>query len=141
MRLNKVRLQYGQIPYQLVNYANEDHRRSNTSLSASTIQGRYVSSIDSYGEQPILLSFSINISQLNGASHSYSAPGTPADNAAIEHWWGDFKAIWIAHLPKAQTLIELEHQVNDGIKYFTDKFIPKTRNDLTATELRFGKAK
>lgn len=78
---------------------------------------------------------------INGAIHSYSAPGTPADNAVIEHWWADFKAIWIAHLPKAQTLIELEHQVNDGIKYFTDKFISKTRNDLTATEFRFGKAK
>lgn len=29
----------------------------------------------------------------NGAQHSYSAPGTPADNAVIEHWWADFKAI------------------------------------------------
>ncbi|WP_414843161.1 IS3 family transposase [Limosilactobacillus agrestis] len=32
---------------------------------------------------------------INGAGHSYSAPGTPADNAVIEHWWADFKAIWI----------------------------------------------
>ena len=45
---------------------------------------------------------------INGTCHSYSAPGTPADNAVIEHWWADFKAIWIAHLPKAQTLTELE---------------------------------
>ena len=72
--------------------------------------------------------------------HSYSAPGTPADNAIIEHWWADFKAIWIAHLPKAQTLLELEGQVREGITYFTEKFISAKRNDLTAAEYRFGKA-
>lgn len=77
---------------------------------------------------------------INGASHSYSAPGTPADNAVIEHWWADFKAIWIAHMPKAQTLVELEQQVRDGINYFTHKFISGTRNDLTAAEFRFSKA-
>ncbi|MCC4368273.1 IS3 family transposase, partial [Limosilactobacillus reuteri] len=27
----------------------------------------------------------------NNSQHSYSAPGTPADNAVIEHWWADFK--------------------------------------------------
>ena len=41
--------------------------------------------------------------------------GTPADNAVIEHWWADFKAIWIAHLSKAQTLLELEGQVREGM--------------------------
>lgn len=56
---------------------------------------------------------------INGISHSYSSLEIPADNAVIEHWWADFKAIWIAHLPKAQTLIELKNQVNNGIKYFT----------------------
>ncbi len=54
---------------------------------------------------------------VNDAQHSYSAPGTPADNAVIEHWWADFKAIWIAHLPKAQTLLELEGQVREEITY------------------------
>lgn len=76
----------------------------------------------------------------HGARHSYSAPGTPADNAVIEHWWADFKSIWIAHKPKAKTLEELEEQVAAGIKYFTEKFISATRNDLTAAEYRFGKA-
>lgn len=77
---------------------------------------------------------------INSARHSYSAPGTPADNAVIEHWWADFKAIWIAHLPKAQTLVELEQQVKEGITYFTEKFISAKRNDLTAAKYRFGKA-
>ncbi|EQC59711.1 transposase [Limosilactobacillus fermentum MTCC 8711] len=77
---------------------------------------------------------------VNDAKHSYSAPGTPADNAVIEHWWADFKAIWIAHLPKAQILLELEGQVREGITYFTEKFISAKRNDLTAAEYRFGKA-
>ena len=77
---------------------------------------------------------------INGTCHSYSAPGTPADNAVIEHWWADFKAIWIAHLPKAQTLTELEQQVETGITYFTEEFISAKRNDLTAAEYRFGKA-
>ena len=77
---------------------------------------------------------------INSTCHSYSAPGTPADNAVIEHWWADFKTIWIAHLPKAQTLIELEQQVEAGITYFTEKFISAKRNDLTAAEYRFGKA-
>ncbi|KAF0468979.1 IS3 family transposase [Pediococcus acidilactici] len=77
---------------------------------------------------------------INNAQHSYSAPGTPADNAVIEHWWADFKAIWIAHLPKAQTLVELKQQVKEGITYFTEKFISAKRNDLTAAEYRFGKA-
>ncbi|MGM9882900.1 MAG: hypothetical protein ACI31K_01830, partial [Limosilactobacillus reuteri] len=58
----------------------------------------------------------------------------------IEHWWADFKAIWIAHLPKAQTLTELEQQVETGITYFTEEFISAKRNDLTAAEYRFGKA-
>ena len=36
--------------------------------------------------------------------HSLSAPGTPADNAVIEHYWGDFKYIWMAHHSHPQTL-------------------------------------
>ncbi|MFR0583294.1 IS3 family transposase, partial [Limosilactobacillus mucosae] len=58
----------------------------------------------------------------------------------MEYWWADFKAIWIAHLPKAQTLLELEGQVREGITYFTEKLISAKRNDLTAAEYRFGKA-
>ncbi|WP_167800720.1 IS3 family transposase, partial [Limosilactobacillus fermentum] len=36
----------------------------------------------------------------NNSQHSYSAPGTPADNAVMEHWWADFKSIWLAHSPQ-----------------------------------------
>ena len=72
--------------------------------------------------------------------HSYSAPGTPADNAVIEHWWADFKAIWLAHSSKPQTLDELQTLVAEGIEYFTNTFISAKRNDLTATEFRYGKA-
>lgn len=76
----------------------------------------------------------------NHSQHSYSAPGTPADNAVIEHWWADFKTIWIAHAPKINSLEELQEQVRQGINYFKNKFISSKRNDLTATEFRFGKA-
>lgn len=74
------------------------------------------------------------------AQHSYSAPGTPADNAVIEHLWADFKSIYMAHQPKAMTLEELKKQVTEGIYYFTHKFISAKRNDLTAAEFRYGKA-
>lgn len=40
----------------------------------------------------------------NNSKHSLSAPGTPADNAVIEHYWGDFKYIWMAHHSHPQTL-------------------------------------
>lgn len=76
----------------------------------------------------------------NNSQHSYSAPGTPADNAVIEHWWADFKAIWLAHSSKPQTLDELQKLVAEGIEYFTNTFISAKRNDLTATEFRYGKA-
>ncbi|MCD7117467.1 IS3 family transposase [Limosilactobacillus albertensis] len=76
----------------------------------------------------------------NNSQHSYSAPGTPADNAVIEHWWADFKAIWMAHSTKPQTLDELKSLVAEGIEYFTNTFISAKRNDLTATEFRYGKA-
>ncbi|MGE9921581.1 IS3 family transposase, partial [Limosilactobacillus reuteri] len=59
----------------------------------------------------------------NNSQHSYSAPGTPADNAVIEHWWVDFKAIWLAHSSKPQTLDELQTLVAEGIEYFTNTFI------------------
>ena len=75
----------------------------------------------------------------NNSQHSYSAPGTPADNAVIEHWWADFKAIWLAHSSKPQTLDELQTLVAEGIEYFTNTFISAKRNDLTATEFRYGK--
>lgn len=52
--------------------------------------------------------------------HSLSAPGTTADNAVMEHWWADFKSIWLEHRPKAQTLAELQEQVRAGIMYFTN---------------------
>lgn len=76
----------------------------------------------------------------NNSQHSYSAPGTLADNAVIEHWWADFKAIWLAHSSKPQTLDELQTLVAEGIEYFTNTFISAKRNDLTATEFRYGKA-
>ena len=55
--------------------------------------------------------------------HSLSAPETPANNAVMEHWWADFKSIWLEHRPKAQTLAELQEQVRAGIMYFTNQFI------------------
>ena len=66
--------------------------------------------------------------------HSLSAPGTPADNAVMEHWWADFKSIWLEHRPKAQTLAELQEQVRAGIMYFTNQFISAKRNDQTVAE-------
>ena len=38
----------------------------------------------------------------NNSKHSLSAPGTPADNAVIEHYWGDFNTYgWrIIHIRK-----------------------------------------
>ena len=76
----------------------------------------------------------------NNSQHSYSAPGTPADNAVMEHWWADFKSIWLAHSPQPQTFEDLEQLVTEGIDYFTHSFISGKRNDLTAAEYRFGKA-
>ena len=70
----------------------------------------------------------------HGILHSYSAPGTPADNAKMEHWRADFKSIWMNHQAKAMTLAELEVQVKQGINYFTTKFISIKRNDLTVAE-------
>ena len=70
----------------------------------------------------------------NNSKHSLSAPGTPADNAVIEHYWGDFKYIWMAHRPKAQTLVELQEQVRAGIMYFTNQFISAKINDQTVAE-------
>ncbi|OYS87113.1 integrase, partial [Limosilactobacillus reuteri] len=52
----------------------------------------------------------------------------------------DFKAIWLAHSSKPQTLDELQTLVAEGIEYFTNTFISAKRNDLTATEFRYGKA-
>lgn len=69
-----------------------------------------------------------------GILHSYSAPGTPADNTKMEHWWADFKSIWMNHQAKAMTLAELEVQVKQGINYFTTKFISIKPNDLTVAE-------
>ena len=76
----------------------------------------------------------------SNSQHSYSAPGTPADNAVMEHWWADFKSIWLAHSPQPQTFEDLEQLVTEGIDYFTHSFISGKRNDLTAAEYRFGKA-
>lgn len=66
--------------------------------------------------------------------HSLSAPGTSADNAVMEHWWADFKSIWLEHRSKAQTLAELQEQVRAGIMYFTNQFISAKRNDQTVVE-------
>ena len=58
----------------------------------------------------------------------------------MEHWWADFKSIWLAHSPQPQTFEDLEQLVTEGIDYFTHSFISGKRNDLTAAEYRFGKA-
>ena len=76
----------------------------------------------------------------NDVQHSYSAPGTPADNAVMEHWWADFKSIWLNHQPPAQTLEELLKQIAEGVNYFNTKYISGKRNDLTAAEYRNRKA-
>ena len=52
----------------------------------------------------------------------------------MEHWWADFKSIWLEHRPKAQTLAELQEQVRAGIMYFTNQFISAKRNDQTVAE-------
>ena len=54
----------------------------------------------------------------HNSRHSLSAPGTPADNAVIEYYWGDFKYIWMAHHPHPQTLTELKDLVKQGVEYF-----------------------
>lgn len=76
----------------------------------------------------------------NDVQHSYSALGTPADNAVMEHWWADFKSIWLNHQPPAQTLEELLKQIAEGVNYFNTKYISGKRNDLTAAEYRNRKA-
>lgn len=76
----------------------------------------------------------------NDVQHSYSAPGTPADNAVMEHWWADFKSIWLNHQLPAQTLEELLKQIAEGVNYFNTKYISGKRNDLTAAEYRNRKA-
>lgn len=76
----------------------------------------------------------------NDVQHSYSALGTPADNAVMEHWWADFKSIWLNHQPPAQTLEELLKQIAEGVNYFNTKYISGKRNDLTAAEHRNRKA-
>ncbi|KAB1950394.1 hypothetical protein FEZ37_11125, partial [Limosilactobacillus fermentum] len=40
-----------------------------------------------------------------------------------EHWWADFKSIWLAHSPQPQTFEDLEQLVTEGIDYFTHSFI------------------
>lgn len=72
----------------------------------------------------------------HNSRHSLSAPGTPADNAVIEHYWGDFKYIWMAHHPHPQTLTELEALVKQGVEYFNTVEISSKRNNLTAEDFR-----
>ncbi|MES1115786.1 IS3 family transposase, partial [Limosilactobacillus fermentum] len=31
-----------------------------------------------------------------------------------EHWWADFKSIWLAHSPQPQTFEDLEQLVTEG---------------------------
>ena len=68
--------------------------------------------------------------------HSLSAPGTPADNAVIEHYWDDFKYIWMTHHPHPQTLTELKDLVKQGVEYFNTVEISSKRNNLTAENFR-----
>ena len=72
----------------------------------------------------------------NNSKHSLSAPGTPADNAVIEHYWGDFKYIWMTHHPHPQTLTELKDLVKQGVEYFNTVEISSKRNNLTAEDFR-----
>ena len=72
----------------------------------------------------------------NNSKHSLSAPGTPADNAVIEHYWGDFKYIWMAHHSHPQTLAELKDLVKQGVEYFNTVEISSKRNNLTAEDFR-----
>ncbi|MFR0645740.1 hypothetical protein ACLUWT_07425 [Limosilactobacillus mucosae] len=72
----------------------------------------------------------------NNSRHSLSAPGTLADNAVIEHYWDDFKYIWMAHHSHPQTLAELEALVNQGVGYFYTVEIFNKRNNLTAEDFR-----
>ena len=72
----------------------------------------------------------------NNSKHSLSAPGTPADNAVIEHYWGDFKYIWMAHHSHPQTLTELKDLVRQGVEYFNKVEISSKRNNLTAEDFR-----
>ena len=70
----------------------------------------------------------------NNSKHSLSAPGIPADNAVIEHYWGDFKYIWMAHHSHPQTLAELKDLVKQGVEYFNTVEISSKRNNLTAED-------
>lgn len=53
-----------------------------------------------------------------GMTRSMSAPGSPQDNAVIEHWWHMFKDEWIDVNPMPATLQELRDLVNQGIALF-----------------------
>jgi transposase InsO family protein len=53
-----------------------------------------------------------------GMRRSMSAPGSPQDNAVIEHWWHMFKDEWIDVNPMPATLQELRDLVNQGIALF-----------------------
>lgn len=72
----------------------------------------------------------------NNSKHSLSVPGTPADNAVIEHYWGDFKYIWMAHHSHPQTLTELKDLVKQGVEYFNTVEISSKRNNFTAEDFR-----
>ena len=72
----------------------------------------------------------------NNSRHSLSAPGTPADNAVVGHYWGDFKYIWMAHHLHPQTLTELKDLVKQGVEYFNTVEISSKRNSLTAEDFR-----
>lgn len=53
-----------------------------------------------------------------GLTRSMSAPGSPQDNAVIEHWWHAFKDEWVAVNPMPTTLQALRDMVNQGIALF-----------------------
>ncbi|MFR0560803.1 hypothetical protein [Limosilactobacillus mucosae] len=64
----------------------------------------------------------------NNSKHT----GTSADNAVIEHYWGDFKYIWMAHHSHPQTLAELKDLIKQGVEYFNTVEISSKQNNLTA---------
>ncbi|MCH4008951.1 MAG: IS3 family transposase [Companilactobacillus sp.] len=67
-------------------------------------------------------------------TRSMSRPGTPFDNAPMEHWWREFKNRWMDRFPTPTTFEELKRLVEAGINYFNNNDRSETRNGLTPAE-------
>lgn len=66
---------------------------------------------------------------------SMSNPGTPYDNAPIEHWWNEFKLRWLASHPRPETINDLKTLIEEGIKYFNHSNRTVGRNGMTADKM------